>query len=482
MTLGVAIMAIAGLTGVTSANATTAAAQPAKLTWGACPADETVPAGVGCATLPVPLDYAKPDGQQITLTISGIGSLDAPHFMLVNPGGPGAIGLGTEQLVYSHLPADVTSQYAVFSFDPRGTGASTPISCGDTSKLTPHPALPYLPATSRQEQQRISTARQVASQCGTNAKSMLPYLTVDNEARDLDRIRVALGKDKIDYLGYSAGTRLGATYATLFPTHVGRMILDSVVDPTVSTYHTGYEQDPALRNRAMELFAWAATKDATYHLGTTAQAVESTWQSVRSALAAKPAGGRAGIAELDDLLASAMYEDDSWPEAVQAVTDYRAGRPDGLLSATDQLASGDVDAGQLAYNCVDPGWPSDWPTWHADTTAAARTAPLFAWLNTWYSAPCAFWPVPPVQPVRIGSVKVPPVLLLQGNDDAATPLIGAQRMHEVLAGSALLVDAGGNHASYLIDPNPCIDDKAGNYLLTGQLPADGSCPASTSNP
>lgn len=289
---------------------------------------------------------------------------------------------------------------------------------------------------------------------------MTNQYAVFSEARDLDRIRAALGKDKIDYLGYSAGSRLGATYATLFPTHIGRMILDRVVDPTVSTYRTRYEQDPAVQNRATQLFAWAATKDVTYHLGTTEQAVASAWQTARTALAAKPAGGRAGIAELDDLLASAKYEDDSWPQAAQAVSDYRAGRPDTLLNVTDQLASGGVDAGQLAYNCVDPGWPPNWSTWHTDTTAPAGPSPLFAWLNTWYSTPCAFWPVPPV-------------LLLQGKDDSATPLIGAQRMHEVLAGSALLVDAGGNHATYLIDPN---------YLLTGQLPAEGTCPASTSNP
>jgi pimeloyl-ACP methyl ester carboxylesterase len=292
----------------------------------------------------------------------------------------------------------------------------------------------------------------------------------------MDRIRVALGKDKIDYLGYSYGTKLGATYATMFPQHTGRMILDSVVDPTVTTYQTAYEQDPALENRAGQLFSWTAARDKTYHLGKTRLAVESSWKKTRNELAAKPAGGRAGAAELDDLLASSMYIDDSWPDLMDAVSTYHQGNPEGLLAATDQLATQSVDVGQLAYNCLDVGWPRDWRRWHLDTITADARSPRFAWLNTWYGAPCAFWPVPPKAQPEISSAL--PILLLQGKDDAATPLVGAQRMRAVLTGSRLLVDAGGNHAAYLFDKNPCIDEKATKYWLTGQLPKDGNCPAS----
>ncbi|MEV6284793.1 alpha/beta hydrolase [Kribbella sp. NPDC051770] len=457
---------VAGLSG--PATATT-------LKWGECP--EGVPRQVACSKLQVPLDYAKPAGQQITLTLSAIGSLSAKHFMLVNPGGPGASGLGTEQMVSANLPEAVAEQYAVFSFDPRGVGLSSPVDCGDLSDLTPHPALPYRPANAAQEQKRISLAQQVAARCGDKAKNLLPYITTENAARDMDRIRIALGREKIDYLGYSYGTKLGATYATLFPQHTGRMILDSVVDPMVSTYRTAYEQNPALQKRAQALFTWTAVRDSKYHLGKTRLAVANAFDEVHRKLSAKPAGGRAGSAELDDLLASSMYIDDSWDGIMQAVADYRSGNPESLLAATDQLASQSVDVGQLAYNCMDRGWPRNWRQWHNDTAASNASAPLFAWLNTWYGAPCAFWPVGPAREIRIGSVEVPPILLLQGKTDAATPAIGALRMRQALNGSRLLVDGGGNHASYLFQKNPCIDKRAEQYLLTGELPPDGMCPA-----
>ncbi|HZX03571.1 alpha/beta hydrolase [Kribbella sp.] len=466
-------MAVAVL--ATATQLTVPAAAAPKLKWGECPPDSGAFRQVSCATIKVPLDYAKPNGKQITLTISGVGSLSAPHALLVNPGGPGAPGIGLEQMVNAALPEKVAGQYAVFSFDPRGVGDSTPVSCGNTSKLVKHPALPYKPANAQQEQQRVQQAKQIAQQCGRYAKDLLPYITTENAARDMDRIRIALGRDKLDYLGYSYGTKLGATYATLFPQHTGRMILNSVVDPLVSTYRTTYEQDPAFQVRAGQLFGWIAGQNKTYHLGTTAKAVAAVWQKARSDLAKKPAGKRAGSAELDDMLASALYTDDLWSSLADALVQYRHGDPSGLLSITDQFALQSVDPGLLAYNCMDPGWPRNWNAWHSDTTIADRHAPQFAWMNTWYSAPCAFWPVAPAKQVHIRSAV--PVLLLQSRYDPATPLLGARRMHAVLSRSRLLTDNGGNHATYLFSNNPCVDGKAEKYLLTGQLPTDGNCPA-----
>ncbi|MEV6412638.1 alpha/beta hydrolase [Kribbella sp. NPDC051718] len=464
-------------TALLSAPLVTASAATPKLKWGACPDSAGAPRGVYCAKLLVPLDYSNPTGRQITLTLSANGSLSSPHFMLVNPGGPGASGIGTEKLVSAALPQAVADQYSVFSFDPRGVGASTPVDCGDLTKLSPHPALPYKPANAKQEQQRVALAKKVADQCGAKAKWLLPYITTENAARDMDRIRIALGKQKIDYLGYSYGTKLGATYATMFPQHVGRFILDSVVDPLVSTYQSGFEQNVALEQRTQQMFSWVAANDKTYHLGKTGQAVAKTWERIRAGLAAKPVSGKVGKPELDDMLASSMYTEDSWPTLLEAVTDYLKGNPEGLLSAADQLALG-VDPAQLAYNCNDKGWPRTWSRWHRDTVRSDRLAPHYAWLNTWYSAPCAFWPVGPAKAERIGSSKVPPILLLQGRYDGPTPLVGAQRMQLVLPGSRLLVDAGGNHASYLFTDNPCTDIPAAKYWLTGKLPANGNCPAS----
>ncbi|MGW1889949.1 alpha/beta hydrolase [Streptomyces sp. NPDC002004] len=461
-----------------AAEAAPAATGPAALHWSTCPAGSEAPHGTYCSTLKVPLDPTAPGGRQIKLTLSVAGDVNAPRTLVVNPGGPGESGIGAAKLVWSSLPQDVAAQYNVVGFDPRGVGASTPVSCGDTSGLIKHPAGPYTPANDRQERARVTVARKVAEQCAAHSADLLPYITTENAARDMDRIRAAMHREKLDYLGYSYGTKLGATYATLFPSHAGRMILDSVVDPTVTAYASQFDQNPALQHRAGQFFAWAARKNGTYHLGTTQAKVSAAWDAARRKLAARPAGGRAGSAELDDLLASAMYTDLFWGDAAQAVADYRAGDPSHLLGATDQLALGMVDPARLAYNCVDDAWPRDWTTWHRDTAAAARKAPLFAWLNSWYSAPCAFWKAPTARPVKIGSAAVPPVLLLQAKDDPATPVVGARRMHRALSGSRLVVAGGGNHGQYLFDGNACMDRYGSRYLLTGRVPsADATCPA-----
>ncbi|GAA3566453.1 alpha/beta hydrolase [Amycolatopsis ultiminotia] len=471
------IAAVAAVAATVLGSASATAAGTA-VKWAECAPELNAPRGTGCAQLDVPLDYADPAGKQLTLTLSAAGSLDAPNVLVVNPGGPGESGIGTPKLVQSSLPPELGSQYLIVSFDPRGVGASSPVTCGDTSGLLPAPMPPSEPANADQEQQRVAVASKIAGACAEHSAALLPHITTQNAARDMDRIRTALGKDKLDYLGYSYGTKLGATYATMFPGSTGRMVLDSVVDPTIGGYQAGFEQDPALQHRAEQFFAWVAAHDDKYHLGTTGDAVGSAWTDTRGKLDAEPAEGKVGSAELDQMLASAMYVDTSWGTLADAVSRYRAGDAGALSSAAGQLALQSVNGPQLAYNCADDKWPTDWQTWHADTVKAAKDAPLFAWLNTWYSAPCAFWKAPTAPPLQIGSGNVPPVLLVQAKDDSATPLVGAQRMQQAMQGSRMVLSDGGNHGQFLFDENTCVDEPVTQYLRTGKLPAaDVKCPA-----
>ncbi|MBB4682859.1 alpha/beta hydrolase [Amycolatopsis jiangsuensis] len=472
---GVAGVAVTVL-GLTTVPA--AAAADSGITFAECAPELGAPRGTGCAQLAVPLDYTDAAGKQITLTLAAAGSLDAPDVLVVNPGGPGESGIGTPQQVVASMSPELRDKYLVVSFDPRGVGASSPVDCGDTSGLVPTPMPPNEPADADQEQQRVGIARSIADACAQHSGDLLPHITTQNTARDMDRIRTALGKDKLDYLGYSYGTELGATYATMFPATSGKMVLDSVVDPTASGYESGFEQDPALQHRAGQFFEWAAKQDATYHLGTTGDAVAGTWNDLRGKLGAEPLENKVGSAELDNMLASTMYIDASWPTLARAVTDYRAGETSALTSAAGQLALSAVNGPQLAYNCADDEWPADWRKWHADTTRAATESPLFAWLNTWYSAPCAFWKAPTAPPLEIGSGDVPPVLLVQAKDDSATPFPGAQRMQRAFEGSRMVLSDGGNHGQFLFDQNDCVDKPVTQYLLTGQLPAaDVKCAA-----
>ncbi|MBK1787653.1 alpha/beta hydrolase [Prauserella cavernicola] len=466
----VAGMAAAGL-------AVTPAAAAPDLEWSECAPELNAPRGTGCATIDVPLDYEDSSGEQITLTLSAAGSLDAPEALVVNPGGPGESGIGTPKQIWSSLPPEVSSQYLVVGFDPRGVGASSPVDCGDTSGIFPTPLPPHEPADADQEQQRVDIARQAAEACAENSGDLLPHITTANAARDLDRIRSALAQDKLDYLGYSYGTKLGATYATLFPDTTGRMVLDSVVDPTVSVYESGFQQNNAMQKRAEQFFDWIAERDDQYHLGVTGSRVQRAWDEMADKLEAQPAEGKVGSAALGEMLASTMYSDTSWPTLAGAVSKYRDGDASGLVSATEELGLDTVNGSQLAYNCVDGVWPTEWQTWHDDTARSAGTAPLFAWLNTWYSASCAFWGAPPQERVEIGEGDVPPVMLVQAQDDPATPAIGAHRMQETLPGSRLVLAEGGNHGQFLFETNDCIDTPVLEYLRTGELPsADVDCP------
>ena len=474
--------AVLGLLGTAAAPADAASAATSHhnmLHFGQCPAASVAPPGVYCAKLKVPLDYAHPSGTQITLEVSAVGDGGAAHAMIVNPGGPGAPGIGTENYVWTKLPESVADRDEVFSFDPRGVGASTPLRCGTQPIIISDLSSPWKPKSRAIESARLAQAKKVADGCYAHSRALLRTLTVANEARDMDRIRQAIGKPTIDYLGYSGGTGLGAIYATLFPQHVGRMVLDSVEDPTVNEYRASYEQDPAFQTRIEQFFSWVAAHNTKYGLGATRSAVTKTWNSVRTKLDAHPAGKQVSSAGLDVLLGGAMYLSSEWPDVASLVTDYRAGDANTLVRAAESANQGSLDIGQLAYTCTDPGWPTRWSTWRADTTKAAKASPYIAWLNTWTSAPCLYWHVRTEPAITIGSVRTPPILLIDTHYDPATPIIGARRMHAALRKSQLLISGGGDHAAYLTDPNTCIDTAANNYWLKGALPSDGICPVST---
>ena len=214
-----------------------------------------------CASLRVPLDYGRPDGAKITLALSEVPAT-APAgkrqgILLVNPGGPGASGLNMAAYVASGLTPAVASEYDIIGFDTRGVGSSVPaISCDPSFFAGVRPD--YIPATRAAEQVQVSRAKAYAASCGRKYGRLLPYLTTENIARDMDSIRAALGQQKLSYFGYSYGTYIGQVYATLFPGRVRRMVLDSIVDPTGVWYADNISQDYAFEGRLKAFFAWVA--------------------------------------------------------------------------------------------------------------------------------------------------------------------------------------------------------------------------------
>ncbi|MGW5847317.1 alpha/beta fold hydrolase [Streptomyces sp. NPDC055254] len=436
-----------------------------------------------CASLKVPLDHAAPAGRQINLALTRV-----PHTartsqgpLLVNPGGPGGSGRALAGFVASALPKDVAAQYDVIGFDPRGVGRSEPaLDCGPGHFTPARPD--SVPFDARTERANLERVRSFAESCRTRHGDVLPHIGTVSAARDMELLRAALGAERISYFGYSYGTYLGAVYAKLHPTRVHRLVLDSVVDPAGVWYEDNLAQDRAFDARHKAFMAWVAKYDADYGLGTDPAQVERRWYAMRSALRTAPAGGKVGPAELEDTYLPGGYFNGYWPNLAEAFAAYaRKGDPKPLVAAYERFGAVGPSAGNsysvyTAVQCRDSAWPRDWNAWRADMWRTHAKAPFMTWNNAWYNAPCAFWGVEPLRAPDVTNAALPPALLLQATEDAATPFEGAVSMRDKLAGSALVVEEGGGNHGVALSGNKCLDEKVALYLRTGRA-ADAVCPA-----
>jgi len=461
-------------------------APAAKLTWKNC-ATTNYPT-LQCASLNVPLDHQHPHGQQITLALSRVKhtAQKSQGPLLVNPGGPGGSGLTLAGFVASSLPKAVAAQYDVIGFDPRGVGKSKPaLDCkpGHFNPVRPD----TVPSTPALEKANLDRAKSFAAACATKYASLLPYIDTIQAVQDMDSIRAALGARQTSYFGYSYGTYLGAVYAKLFPQRVKHLVLDSIVDPTGVWYDDNLAQDYAFDARQQALMAWIAKYDSTYKLGTDPARIEAKWYAMRKAVAKKPAGGKVGASELEDTFIPGGYYNGYWPHLAEAFAAYVNDKnSDPLVEAYQTFAAVDAsgDNGYSIYasvQCRDASWPRDWNQWRKDNWAVYEKAPFMVWNNAWYNAPCAFWPTDSLKPVHVANDELPPALLFQATNDAATPYEGGATVHRLLAGSSFVVEQGGGNHGITLSGNACLDKYLAAYLSDGTVPRgagpiDAVCP------
>ena len=469
---------VAGLVTAAPAAADTAAPRATPLVWKDC-GTKSSPT-LQCATVRSPLDHDDPAGRKVTLALTRV-----PHTsktfqgpLLVNPGGPGGSGLSMAAFVAGSLPKAVAAQYDVIGFDPRGVGKSRPaLDClpGYFDPVRPDP----VPQSLGGERVNRNRARDFAAACGEKYPDLLPYMDTVSAAKDLDVIRRATGARQLNYLGYSYGTYLGAVYAKLFPDRVRRLVLDSNVDPEGVWYDDNITQDYAFDTRHKAFAAWVAKYDSTYHLGGDPAKVEAAWYRMRDAVKKRPAGKKVGAGELDDTFLPGGYYNGYWPVLAEAFAAYANDKDEKpLVAAFERFGAVDADGDNgysvyTAVQCRDADWPRDWNTWRNDTWRVHVKAPFMAWGNTWYNAPCADWPVEPLNPVRVSNHALPPALLFQATDDAATPYEGGVTLHRKLRGSRLVVEQGGGNHGVTLSGNDCLDRYLTDYLATGTLPRAG---------
>ncbi len=469
-------------------TATAAAPAPATTGAGAAALDWTKCEGSGldprqeCTTIEVPMDYADPDGRTISVAFSRIPAENPKArrgVLLLIPGGPGGGGLNRPSGRGQDLPQEVRDAYDLIGFDPRGYGASSPVSCGldradlATSKLRPWPA----PDGSITE--NLATARRMADACARNGGELIQHISTANEARDLDRIRAALGERKVSAWGVSYGTYVGAVYGELFPHRTDRIVLDSNDDPDPARVGRGWlaAYEAGVEDNFPEFAAWASRPGNPYRLAGTAAEVRPLFLALAARLDREPIPWPGANPEelngnvLRQTMLDSLYDPDDYQALAELILAARKGTvPPAPQAPPEEILQNSAAVG-AATLCNDVAWPAS-PAVYEKAVAESRAEyPLTAGMPR-NAMLCAAWPWKPKEsPVRITDDGPATIMLIQNERDVATPLAGARKLREALGRRAVMVtvDSTG-HDAYLDNGNACGDRTVTRFLATGERP------------
>ncbi|MFG1699058.1 alpha/beta hydrolase [Nonomuraea sp. NPDC049309] len=470
------------------------AAGSGSIAWGPCTdikrPDGEPPAAqdksVRCGKLAVPLDYAKPDGEKIELALIKLPATGKKKLgsMVFNFGGPGASGVDTLDQAAKALTA-LRAHYDLVSFDPRGVERSSGVRCGDGAEMDRFTALDTLPANDETRRATDAANKEFAALCQQHSGKILPYVGTVNAARDMDRIREAVGDPKLNYVGMSYGTQLGGVYATLFPKNVGRMVLDAPLDPTVTFEERTIAQTRGFQ-KAYESFLKACVAEGNCEVGKTEAEADANVTRLMNQLTTKPlqVGGRAltqGLASTG--VAAALYSELTWPFLERALSEALKGRGDALLYLADSYTGRDPNgeySTQMtsfpAITCVDTAERPDEATLRRTEAAALKISPLFG--SEGSGGLCSIWPVEGSDEARhVDATGSAPILVVGGKGDPATPYEWAPKLTAQLKTATLVTYEGEGHGAYL-SGSKCVQGLVDAYLIEGKMPQEGTtCPA-----
>lgn len=474
------VIALGVLTGLLSVPIA-ADAQPAaeQLTWTDC-------ADLECAWVTVPLEYAMPTRETIRIRISRSPAPAATRIgsLLVNPGGPGASGLSYAGYLASSMPRSVTDRYDIIGFDPRGVGKSAPVECLNDRALTTYVDLDFTPDTKAERSALVKAAKRFTAGCETRSPTIVGQLNTDATARDMDAIRAALGEQTMNFLGFSYGTSLGARYAHLFPSRVGRMVLDAAVDPSLDVMGISKGQSDGFQV-ALRRFTKDCLKRTSCPLsGSTNQALRSI-NAFLERLDKRPIPANPGQPLLQtqaiNAIFGSLYATWQWPSLRDGLRDAMR-RNDGTLLQDTALAGFDrTTNGRFTSNfytafisiaCSDsPAAPGISGLRKAATNWASGTkVPLLAEAMAWSNVQCSQWPYSaPLQPVSAKDAA--PIVVIGTKYDPATPEKWAAALASQLHSGVLVTYNGDGHTAYL-SGSKCIDSIVNNYLAQGDVPAN----------
>ena len=464
-----------------AATPSPAIATPGSVAWTDCGG------GFQCGSVTVPLDYAHPIAGTIDIALNRYPATDRANrigSLLINPGGPGVSGVDwVRDSAFAF--ASLNRRFDLIGFDPRGVGKSSPVRCLDAPAQDAFNALDSVLDDPAEKQAAIQADQDYAAACAQRSANVLPFVDTASAARDMDLIRAALGDAKLSYLGFSYGTYLGQMYAHLFPTRVRALSLDAVVDPAISfndlilAQMVGFEQnlraflaDCTARKTASPPCAWAQSGDPYAKLIALMQRLDTIPMPVGNRLLTR------GLA-MTGVLWRAYYQP-TWPILERELAQIDRGNGALMLASADDYNGRNADGtytneldANNAINCLDHPAPTDIAAYDRLAQDFAQASPFFGPAFLYSNLPCAYWKVKPTgHPGPLTAYGAPPILLVGGTNDPATPYAWAKSVHQQIAGSILLTRIGNGHVSYFA--SACIQQAENAYLFDLTLPVDGA--------
>jgi pimeloyl-ACP methyl ester carboxylesterase len=451
-----------------------------------------------CGNITVPLDYASPKGATTTIAVvfAPATSGKAQGSILFNPGGPGASGVQWIKDGYEQLgTARLRKNYNIIGFDPRGVGGSSPVQC-----LNPKQTDQLLYGVSGKKfgskadlEFSVKSLKTFAAACQKNSTKILPHVDTVSAARDLDIIRTVFGDKKLNYLGYSYGSLLGLTYATLFSKKVGHLVLDGIIDPTMTQ-----EQQSVAQLKGFDYELKAYLSDCLKNSDQTECPFSGSRSKALATVKAFLAYLETHNIKTDDKarpltlwgattgMMMALYSQDYWPYLSQAFDEaLNSSRGTMFLALADsyndrdekgQYLSNTLEA-NVAIGCLDGRSPSDMASMVKQNKRMLKVSGTLGRYWSYGALQCSIWPYVAVEkPSSYAATGSAPILVVGTTGDPATPY--AQAVHvanEVLENAQLVTFEGDGHTAYGRS-NSCVADAVDNYFIDSIVPSkDPKC-------
>lgn len=428
------------------------------LTWQRCGNAE-------CTTVDVPLDRDAPEGRSISIEINRVAASDAERrlgVLLVNPGGPGGVGLPLAERIAADHP-ELAATFDIVGWIPRGLAGDHALGC--EVGLRSFYFLDSDPDDDEEQRQLNDAAAAAAAACADDL-TLLAHVGSNAVVDDMDAIRRALGEEQISYLGFSYGSVLGLGYAERYGAHLRGAVLDGVTDPADSLGEWLRSQATAADASLLRVVADSGSSLEMLDDAVVVAEAEST----------TAAGRPYGPSDLSRAQILATYGASTNPGFAVAIAEAGQGRIEGVVELSDAYLGAAGFNVYTAVKCLDTVHPTDPEGYAALVSDIDSEAPRLGAAIANELLPCAFWPVPsdPLPPVS--DVDAPPMLVLGNLGDAATPHADAAEVVERLDKAVLVTYDGTGHLSFGRGSD-CVDRHVIDYLVTLDLPPDGArCP------